>query len=433
MRQPGALDSTTKGARYVETLGHPDPARIGSSALLHHTFVSHRSRQDDASTGSGRDSVYQLKLRTQRQFEHWQITHLIDIEGKHAGYRLVLPQQAKAQEQIERIGLGESNVVAFGISGNEIWTFRVPGRLRAVPNSEIEWRVQRVDLRGDGDTGVLIAARFRDGGLQDTLFYLSSNGAPDWSYEANPGLVDRGGRSFERAWRFTDMVVLPSSRSRGKEAWVTLANDAGWAGCVLRINREGNPCVQFANSGFVEHLVPVLLSNNEQGMIIAGETNAFERAFVALLGVADPPSRSAPDERYPRYRYENAPNRFPRKYILLPRTELIEAQGKPYGHVWHLTAYPGRILAEVETGPDGAFLRYHFSNDLEPQYVFPSGSHEFRHRAFEEEGRIAHSWIHCPERAKPLELDIWEPATGWHMQRIPWRDDPWTEPRDVKP
>jgi len=270
--------------------------------------------------------------------------------------------------------------------GSESWTYHLPGRLRPAASSELDWRVQRVDLRGDGDTGVLVAARFRDGRVPDTLLYLSSKGALRWSCEANPGLIDRGGRPFEKAWRFTDMVVV--SNSHGSDAWATLANDAGWAGCVMRVDRGGNSSVQFANSGFVERLVPASLSNGERGMVIAGETNAFEQAFVALLGVADRPSRSAPEERYPRYRYQNAPDGFPRKYILFPNTELIEAQGRPYGHVWNLIAHPERILVEVETGPEGAFLRYHFSSALEPLYVFPSGSHEFRHRALERKGEL---------------------------------------------
>jgi hypothetical protein len=57
-------------------------------------------------------------------------------------------------------------------------------------------------------------------------------------------------------------------------------------------------------------------------IIFCGENNAFDQSFVALLGMSDPPSRSAPGGR-PRYQYANAPDNSPRKSILFPRTELI--------------------------------------------------------------------------------------------------------------
>jgi DNA-binding winged helix-turn-helix (wHTH) protein len=373
------------------------------------------------------NNVHQAATQIRQVFERYGIES-IGIEGKRRhGYRLILPELAKrqAREAIERASLTETHLRVIGISGSELWNFPFPAPVRLGSPEEHEWRIQRTDLLGDGDIGVLAAIRFRESGPPDTLYYLSSDGTLRWSLEAAPDLMDRGGKSFERAWRFTQLVVIPTSR--GNEAWVSLANEAGWAGCVLRVDCRGNAMVQFANSGFVERISTVTTPTGERYVIVAGETNAYEQAFVALLGVDDPPSRSAPGALLPRYRYENAPVGYPRKYIRFPKTELIMAEGRPYGHVRNLPVFPGRVIVEVETGERGASFRYQFSELLRPEYVFPSGSHEFRHRALEEEKKLAHAWKECPELAAPLRLEIWEPTIGWYSELIPWRDNPWTE------
>jgi hypothetical protein len=79
---------------------------------------------------------------------------------------------------------------------------------------------------------------------------------------------------------------------------------------------------------------------------------------------------------------------------------------------------------DVETGEE-SFFRYHFTERLEPEFVFPSGNHEFAHRDLKT--TIAHAWENCPERAHPLILKVWERGTGWRDKEIPWRDDPWNE------
>jgi hypothetical protein len=103
------------------------------------------------------------------------------------------------------------------------------------------------------------------------------------------------------------------------------------------------------------------------------------------------------------------------------------ARQKPYGHARKIRHYPEHIIVEVETGADNAYFLYHFSPELQPKYVFPSGSHEFSHRDLELAGHITHSWDSCPELDKPLVLNVWEPGTGWHEETIRWRDNPWRD------
>jgi len=256
------------------------------------------------------------------------------------------------------------------------------------------------------------------------MFCLSPTGDLLWTLEAEPGLVDRGGEDFEKAWTFKHVAV---AKTPGRNfIWAALANEAGWAGCVLRVAVNGEACVKLANTGYVEKLGLVSLGG-EQCLIACGENNAFEQAFVTLLGVDDPPCCSPLPGRYPRYRYENAPDGAPRKYILFPRTELIMAREKPYGHALELRVFPDAVIVKVETGGDSGHFLYHFSVRLNPKYVFPSGSHEFCHAGLERAGVLDHSWEACPEKMQPLILDIWEPESRWRKSTIPWRDDPWHE------
>jgi len=86
------------------------------------------------------------------------------------------------------------------------------------------------------------------------------------------------------------------------------------------------------------------------------------------------------------------------------------------------SAAAGDLIVHMDTGGDGAHFGYHFSEDLEPTYVFPSRSHEFRHQSLEREGKITHPWSACPEVRAPLTLRIWEPGSGWRDRQVPWRD-----------
>ncbi len=44
------------------------------------------------------------------------------------------------------------------------------------------------------------------------------------------------------------------------------------------------------------------------------------------------------------------------KYVLFPKTELIVARQKPYGHASRMRQYQQHIVVEVETGDDGGFF-----------------------------------------------------------------------------
>ncbi len=291
------------------------------------------------------------------------------------------------------------------------------------------WRIRIVDLEGKGERGVLLAAKFLSSSIPETLFYFSPKGEIIWQLEAAPPLLNRDGDPFERAWALKHVVVAPLG---GKQViWAALGNDAGWAGCVLRIHGDGAASVQLANAGFVERVCPVRLPDGDF-LIVCGENNDYDDAFAALLSVEDPPSCSVPGQRLV-YRFSNTPAGTPRKYVLFPKSDVILARKRPYGHACQIVEHLDGIIVEVETGEDGAHLRYHFSKDLEPRYAFPSGNHEFVHRELEKAGAISHARLDCPDLQGPLMLRIWEPDSDWYDRPIPWRDNPWKEIQRTEP
>jgi hypothetical protein len=368
------------------------------------------------------NSVNQMAKRLHNRLAAWGIVHLIDVDGTHEGYSLKFANPPEIREELDRVTVTETQAIALDAAGNELWRFRFPDRIRAINGPEADWRIQRFDLHQDGNAGVLLSVRFRDTERPDSVFYFSSTGDLEWQREADAPLLNREGRPFERAWIIKHVAVF--ANERGCTVWAALANLAGWAGCILRIDECGSANVQFANAGHVEQLCPIRTSGGDC-LIFCGENNDFDQAVAGMIGITDPPGCSVPGERLV-YRYRNALEGLPRKYIRFPTTELISVRHKPYGHTTQVIRHADGVMVDVETGGGDAFYRYHFSNGLAPRYVFPSGSHEFSHHSFEDTGAITHSWLECPERQSPLTLSSWTPDSGWHPELIPWRDDPWS-------
>ena len=325
---------------------------------------------------------------------------------------------------VESTAITGNTLLAFNRRMQVLWSYEFQNALRKFSPEELTWRLGVIDLEGNGESGVLFAARFQNTAIAEALFYFSSRGTMLWQLDVEPPLRNRDNRPFERAWAIKHLIDTPS-RKLGRSIWVALGNDAGWAGCVLRIDAQGHANIHFANAGYVEHLCAVTTKDGNW-LIICGENNDFDDAFVALIGMESPSGCSVPGERLV-YRYSNAPPGSPLKYLLFPNTELAKAGLKPYGHARVISEHLDGIIVDVETGGDGASFRYHFSKDLEPSYVFPSGSHEFVHKQLEGAGTIHHTWPDCPELQSPLILRVWEPDSGWYERPIEWRDNPWKE------
>lgn len=324
---------------------------------------------------------------------------------------------------IESAAFTDDQLIAFGRGNKPLWAYGFSKKLRVYDRQELTWRLQVVDLLRNGDKGIIAAFDFQDAEAQDQLCLFDGEGKLVWTAEIQPDLAKRDGRPFERAWKIKHMLVV--SEPKAQSIWVALANSVGWGGCILCINIDGKSTLRFANAGYVERLGTATV-HGERCLVFCGENNDYDCAFVSLLGLDDPLSYSVPGKRTV-YRFARETGDRPRKLVLFPRTELIIARQKPYGHTTALREFEGGIIAHVETGGDGAEFLYYFAYDLEPIYVFPSGSHEYAHQDLERKQRLAHTWNNCPELRGPLTLRVWTANTGWTTRPIPWRDNPWKD------
>jgi len=316
-----------------------------------------------------------------------------------------------------------NRLIVFDRKTRILWAHDFSAPIPQYAADELKWRLGLIDLHGNGDRGVLFATQFLDPSRPGQLLYFSSEGKIEWVLEPKPDLRKQHGEGFEDAWTIRHLITVPDGA--GHSIYLAVVNDAGWGGCILRLDAQGKPKVQFANAGYVERLC--LVGDPDDRLIVAcGENNDFDCAFVALLGIDDAPSCSIQGNRTV-YRFANAPSEVPRKYILFPQTEIIAARKKPYGHAQCIRQYPGRVIVEVETSGDGGYFLYHFTEYLEPMYIFPSGSHENFHRSLEAAGAIGHPWLECPEMMNALQLKVWTRVSGWEMREIQWRDNPWKD------
>jgi len=339
------------------------------------------------------------------------------------GAKLILGAR---KPRVERAVLTGNLLSALDGLGNPIWAHRFPGNIEEPIAADLRWRVQVVDLEGSGSPGVLaVYSRAAQAfpartGVSDELQYFTSDGQMKWNIPCRANLLDPDGKQFEPAWVCSRVIAVPSGKHQ--TLWAAIHHGWRWPGYVMRVDANGAASVRLANAGFVETLCRVTGPDGEF-IAVAGENNAFERSFAAVLNANDPASCS-PEGGAARCHFANAPSGTPRHYVLFPTTEMLAAQDSPYGHVLglHPTNDGGFVVWVAAGGANMAVLLYEFSATGEPRSVMPSGSFPAVHRRFEEEGKLHHSWAECPELHRPLTIRHWRRGSAWQDQEVPWRD-----------
>ncbi len=329
--------------------------------------------------------------------------------------------------RIERAVLSGDLLTAMDGLGRTVWTQRFRGMLDPPSAGDSIWRVQILDLEGDGHPGVVAACNHGAGfhpphSENDEIVYVGPEGKVRWTYVCQPGLLDFDGQAFEPLWCCTHLIAVPSRK--GQELWAGIHHGWRFPGCVMRLDAGGAASLQFANTGFVERLCN-LARRDGNCVAVCGENNAFDRSFAAVLGVRDPPS-SSPAGGPNRRSFANAPSGSPRDYVLFPTTEMLRATDAPYGHATDLSVTgDGGFVTYVHAGDtDKAALLYEFSPRTEARAVMPGGSNGPAHARLQAEGKLDHPLSKCPELSQPLTIRHWRPASGWSDEPVPWRGVP---------
>jgi len=330
----------------------------------------------------------------------------------------------KRQRRVERAVLTGSLLTALDGLGSPIWTHRFAGNLWQPSAADLPWRVQVVDLEGGGSPGVLaVCSRIQEASprqsVTDELFYFTPDGHVRWTLSCRPKLLDFDGKEFESVWSCSHVIAVPNGKQQ--MLWVGVDHSWRWPGTVMRVDPNGSASIQFANAGWVDRIYRLTRPTGEF-VVLAGENNAFDRSFVAVLGINDPPSCS-PAGGAARCSFANAPSGTPRDYLLLPTTEMLAATDAPYGAAdgFSQTGDGGFISLVGAASDNSAILLYEFSGETEPRSVMPSGSCPTVHRRLEEQGRLNHTWAACPELQEALMIRHWRRGRGWQDQEVPWR------------
>jgi DNA-binding winged helix-turn-helix (wHTH) protein len=307
--------------------------------------------------------------------------------------------------------------LAMGDFGRVLWKYRFKEVLREVPGEDPTWRTQIVDLNGDGDPEVLVAAAFGGPGMggEEEILCFSSRGKLLWRYKPDKVGIEFNTSGLDGPWKFADMLVVPERHS--SSVWVSVVHGVWWPSFIMRLSAAGVASRVFTSSGDIMALRHVQTKAGPY-MLAAGVNNEYCQASLAVLSENGPPTASPQKEGSPFQCVRGCSAAKPYRYILLPRSELNIANDAPYNIATRIYVWPGRITVQTqERGGSSAF--FDFSQDLQPERVaFDSGYREI-HKRFEREGRIKHSYTDCPERKSPAILTIFDEHGNKSTVKVP--------------
>jgi DNA-binding winged helix-turn-helix (wHTH) protein len=314
----------------------------------------------------------------------------------------------REQLQIVNVAPVGNTLIAKGITGNILWTYRFDDSLRATSPEEANWRTQVVDLNGNGDSEVLVAAAFVNPPGpwgREEIFCFSSHGKVLWHYVPEIHM-EFNTRDLNGPWRVTHMLVVNDGNS--KSVWVAVGHTIWWPAFVVKISPNGRHETAFTSSGAIYTLLNVRTKSGSY-VLAGGINNEYRMASVAVLATSGLPATSPQSDGAKYQCIRGCPNGRPYRYILLPRSELNTTSDRPYNEAVGLNARArGITIRTVEVAQTGTAQYFDFSDELQPERVVYSGDFAEIHRRYEREGRVAHSFEFCPERRSPALVRVFD-------------------------
>jgi DNA-binding winged helix-turn-helix (wHTH) protein len=309
------------------------------------------------------------------------------------------------EQQIASASAVGNTLLAKGSAGNVLWTHRFDYPFMERPEDS-KWRIQVVDMYGDGQSEVLVATGLADPTPAfgpEELFCFSSRGKLLWHYRPEIQM-EFNTRDLNGPWRITHMIVVDEGRS--KSIWLAIDHAIWWPSFIVRIAPDGTRAIKFTSSGAIYGLMS-LQTRSGVYVLGGGINNEYRTAAVAVLPVNGAPATSPQADGSEFQCVRGCPAGRPYRYILLPRSEANAASDLPYNDARQLLLRPGGFTirtSEIEA----AAQFFEFTEDFQPERVVYSGDYQDRHRRYELEGRITHSFDLCPERRNPAVVKIFD-------------------------
>lgn len=306
-----------------------------------------------------------------------------------------------------------NTLTALDERGEPVWTHTFNETLVS-PQPNEDWSVylQRIRWKKDVLPELVAGVRFaKPGETNSRVLCFDARGKQRWTWEPSVQLLDFDGEPFEKDW--VTQHVLADHSGRAPIVWVAVSNPMRWASALFRIDSEGAAKLQFANAGSIMRVLR--LPNGR--LLAAGVNNAWAKPFLAEIDAEGPPAFSPPSGP-DRYHFSNGPKGLPKRYFLLPQSEISRLQDVQYFHVSNLSLAGDRIVVETITGNRPIYL-YQFDTELRPMKVRATASAVGMHQALERKGLAEHPVERCPEMTRTHTVREWTPESGWWDHAVP--------------
>jgi hypothetical protein len=248
------------------------------------------------------------------------------------------------------------------------------------------------------------------------IYCFSSEGRVRWTYDPAQKL-SFGGRHFSGPWRPIAWLVSGAK----PRVWTSFVDNTWWPSFVVRLGPDGVSDRVFVNAGHIYVLARVESANGVQ-VLAGGVNNEYRAAALAVLN-EDGGLTSSPQTDDSSFACDDCPSERPRRYFVLPRSELSAAFGEPYNYVDAISVPlrpDGLIDVSVRESPEPWNLRsvYRFSTELMPESVGLSDRYWEVHRELSKTGKLDHAVEDCPERSEGMLVRVWQPDAGWKNIRV---------------
>jgi DNA-binding winged helix-turn-helix (wHTH) protein len=311
--------------------------------------------------------------------------------------------------------IGDS-LTAKDASGNVLWTHRFGYRFMEGPD-EAKSRIQVVDLNGDGQLEVLVATALADPTAAygpEELLCFSSRGKLLWHYRPQIDM-EFNTPDLNGPWRIAQMIIVGEGSS--KSIWLAVDHAVWWPAFIRRISPDGSGETMFISSGAIYGLMS-LLTKSGAYILAGGINNEYRTASMAVLAVTGTPATSPQGDGSKFQCIRGCPAGKPYRYLLLPRSEANIASDIPYNDASQIFLRPGGFTIRTRE-VEAAAQFFDFTEAFEPKRVVYSGDYPDRHRRYEREGRITHSFDLCPERRNPAVVEIFDEKGTSRLQSVP--------------
>lgn len=323
-----------------------------------------------------------------------------------------------AAEPHLHLAVTTDSVVAFDASGARRWTYSFSP---AYTTYLAEAMSDPSYVATAGSPAIYVATAFRDrhaDGIQEggTLTELDLSGTPRRSF-AFDDEVTFAGTTYGPPWVISDFAVYDSG---GARRIAITAHHAVWSASLVTVldgqmHRHGT----FVHAGWVEQ-VRWMAANR---LVIGGYSNAHEGGMVALLDPTRPDGidGQGPEPATSRYYCSSCSSTPPIRMAVMPRTELNLVTASRFNRA-RIQVTPRSILARTievaAPGRDAVEALYEFSPALELVRASYGDHYWELHRALEMLGTLRETRQQSPDRDGPIDIQTWNPQTGWATVRI---------------